>query len=80
MIQFADQVNVKLISQLISGISRVLQKLIRGFNGNTISISTVLSIPVLFENFKLNLNDLESVKLSSGSSLQFCYEIPDVLE
>ena len=80
MIQFADQVNVKLISQLISGISRVLQKLIRWFNGNTISISTVLSIPVLFENLKLNLNDLESAKLSSGLSLQYCYEIPDVVE
>ena len=34
--QFSDQVRVKDTSQLISGISKVLQKLLKYFNGTTI--------------------------------------------
>ena len=37
MIQLADQVKMKLISKLIKSISRVLQKLLKYFNGSTIS-------------------------------------------
>ena len=44
--QFVDQVRIKLISQLINGISRVLQKLLRYFNGTIISTSFVPSFPV----------------------------------
>ena len=43
--QFVDQVRIKLISQLINGISRVLQKLLRYFNGTIISTSFVPSFP-----------------------------------
>ena len=32
--QFADQVRIRLIPQLINGISRVLQKVLKYFNGN----------------------------------------------
>ena len=35
--QFADQVRMSLISQLINGVSRALQKLLRYFNGTLIS-------------------------------------------
>ena len=44
--QFADQVRMRLISQLINDISRVLQKLLKYFNGTTISTSFVPSAPV----------------------------------
>ena len=61
---------MRLTSQLINGISRVLQKLLEYFNGTIISTSFVLPsagvIPVIFI---LDLNDSESVKLSFGSSL-----------
>ena len=39
--QFADQVKIRLTSQLIKGISRVLKKLAKYFNGTIISISLV---------------------------------------
>ena len=41
--QFADQVR---ISQLINSISRVLQKLLKYFDGTIISTTFVLSFPV----------------------------------
>ena len=54
---------MRLISQLINGISRVLQKLLKYFNGTIISTSFVLPsggvFPVIFI---LDLNDSESVK------------------
>ena len=37
--QFSDQVKVKYISQLINGMSSVLQKLLKYFNSTTVSIS-----------------------------------------
>ena len=46
--QFADQVNHRFISQLISGVSRVLQKLRKYFNCTTISIFFVFSAAEVF--------------------------------
>ena len=68
--QVDDHVKIKLTSQLIKGISRVLQKLLKYFNGTT--ISTSFSLPatgVLRVIFILDLNYSESVKLSFGLSL-----------
>ena len=69
IIQVDDHVNVKLTSQLINDISRVLQKLFKCFNGTIISTSLVLPsagvIPIIFT---LNWNDSEFAKLSFGSS------------
>ena len=58
---------MRLILQLINGISRVLQKLPMYFN-NT-SISTLLSVEVLPVILVLNLNYSESAILLFGSSL-----------
>ena len=72
MTQFAGQVNTTLISQLICGISSILQKLLRYSNGIATSTFTVSSVSVLFTNLDLNLNDLDSVMLSFRSSQQYC--------
>ena len=56
---------MRLTSQLIKGISRVLQKLCKYFNGTIISPS--FSLPaagVFLVIFILDLNDSESAKLS----------------
>ena len=59
-----------LTSQLINGISRVLQKLLRYFNGTIISTAfSLLAAGDFSVIFLLDLNDLESAKLSFGSSL-----------
>ena len=60
MTKVADEVRIRLTSQLIKGIKRVFQKLPRYFNGAAISTSTVPLLPVLFVNLYLNLNDLKS--------------------
>ena len=61
---------MRLTLQLVNGVSRVLQKLLRYFNGTIISTSFSLPpagvFPVIFI---LDLNDLKSVKLSFHSSL-----------
>ena len=44
-IQFSDQVKIRFISQLISGISNVLQKLLKCFSGTTISTSFSVLLP-----------------------------------
>ena len=68
--QVDNQVKIKLISQLIKGISRFLQKLLRYFNGAIISTSFSLPTAGLFPViFILDLNDSVSVKLSFGLSL-----------
>ena len=55
-----DHVNIKIISQLIKGISRAFQKLVKYLIGAIISISFSLpSIEVLPVIFILDLNDLE---------------------
>ena len=65
--QFLDQVKISSISQLIKGISRVLQKLLKYFSGTIISISTLPAIVPLLPSpvwpviFALKLN--ESVAL-----------------
>ena len=81
IMQFADQVRIKLISHLIKGISRVLQKLLKYLNGTAISTSSVLtSTGVLPVIFALNLNDSESAMVAIGSSLQYCHKLPNVFE
>ena len=88
--QFLDQVKISSTLQLIKGISRVLQKLLKYSSGtiiSTFSIFTSLSVlPIIF-NLKLN----ESVSLApskitispslftAGTSLQYCHKLPDVL-
>ena len=62
MTKFADQVRIRLILQLIKGISRVLQKLLKYFNGTVISAFLISSLLVLFRNLDFSLNDSESVK------------------
>ena len=44
-IQFLDQVKINSTSQLISGIIKFLQKLLKCFNGTIISPFSVVSIP-----------------------------------
>ena len=46
MIHFSDQVKKIFISQIVDGISGVLQKLLKYFNGTIIWISLVPSFPV----------------------------------
>ena len=68
--QVDDHVKMRLISQLINGISRVLQKLLKYFNGTIISTSFVLPAAGVFPViFILDLNDSDCVMLSLGSSL-----------
>ena len=70
--QFADQVKVRLISELIKGISRVLLKLLKYFNGTAISAFITPSLLVAAKNLALNLNELESVMGFLDSSLLYC--------
>ena len=86
--QLDDHVKMRLTSQLIKGISKVLQKLLKYFNGTIISTSFVPSFPVRPVIFTLNLN--ESVALPSAKaiitslasraciSLQYCHKLPVV--
>ena len=69
------KVKMRLISQLFKGISRDLQKLLKYFNGTTIS-ALIPSFLVLFKNLDLNLNNSESIIGFFGSSLQKFYELP----
>ena len=61
MTQFADQVRIRLISQLIKGISIFLQKLLKYFKSTATSAFTMPSLVVLSNNLDLNLNDSELV-------------------
>ena len=92
MTQFADHVKISSTSQLIKGISKVVQKLLKYFNGTIISTSCILPSsqvwPVIFV-LKLNesvaLAPLKStIFLSSFTaviSLQHYYhKLPDVFE
>ena len=81
--EFLDQVKISSISQLIKGISRVLQKLLRYFSGTIISTLIIPSLLVWPVNLFLKLN--ESVLLAplkatifplpytAGISLQYCH-------
>ena len=64
--QFADQVRVRLISQFISNISRFLQKLLRYFNGTSLSTVFVPSLPIW--SFTFLLKSKESLVLLPGKS------------
>ena len=78
LLQFVDQ--LKIISQLISGISRVLWKVLKYFNGTDISTFTVPVPSVLFKELYLNWNESESAVLLSCSSLQYGRKLPDVFQ
>ena len=78
--QFADQVRIRLISQLTTDISKVLQKLLNYFNNTAIFASVIPALLVLSQNFDLNLNDSKSPILSFGSTLQYCHKLPHVFE
>ena len=68
--QVDDHVSLRLISQLISVISRILQKLLKYFNGTAILTSFVLPSAGFFPvNYALNLNDSKFAKVAFGSSL-----------
>ena len=61
MTQFADQVRIRLILQLIKCISIVLQKLLKYFNDKAISAFKLPRSLVLAKYLALKLNELESV-------------------
>ena len=65
--------------QLIKGFSRVLEKLLKYFNGTAILTSFVLSsagvFPVIFIS---DLNDSQFTIASVSSSLQYFHKLPDV--
>ena len=70
--QLDDHVKIRLTSQLIKGISKVLQKLLKYFSGTIISTSFVPPFPVRPVIFNLNLNEsvvLPSAKITVSSSL-----------
>ena len=88
---FWDQFRWKLILKLIKGIWRVLQKLLRYFNGTIISTFSLPLPPDWPAIFSSNLNELVSALTSSKpvisplsakacSSLQYCYKIQYVFE
>ena len=83
VIQFDDQVKIILILQLIKGISRALQKLLKYFNGTAISAFIISALLVLPNILDLKLHDSDSViaaLFNGGSSLQNWYKLPDVFE
>ena len=66
--QVDGHVKMRLTSQLIDGIARILQRLLQYFNSTIISASFVFPPTGLFPVFFiLDLNNSESVKLSFGS-------------
>ena len=86
--QVDDHVKIRLTSQLMKGISKVLQKLLKYFSGTIISTSFVPPFPVWPVIFALKLN--ESVVLPTvnsvislllfwaGISLQHYHKLPVV--
>ena len=80
MTHIADLVRIRPISQLIRGISRVLQKLLKSFDGTVITAPVMPSLLVLFNNLDLSLNASESPIGYLGSSMQNWFKVPDVFE
>ena len=86
--QLDDHVKIRLTSQLIKGISKVLEKLLKYFNGTNISTSFVPSFSVRPVIFALNLNEsvvlpsakikISSLAFRSGISLPYCHKLPVV--
>ena len=69
--QFADQANLRFISQMIRGTSRIMQRLLKYFNGITISKAFVLSRTGFL--FLLLLPEVEIIKNLICCHLdQFC--------
>lgn len=76
--QFADQVNMRLISMMISNISRIL-KLLKYLYGASMSIFfCIIIIRAIWCYSYLDLSDLESLTGSFCSSLQYCSWFPVV--
>ena len=69
----SDQDKMRLLSQLMEGISRVFQKLLKHFNGTFISASFIrLVLTVLPFMFCLVLNEamyISSMKISNSTSI-----------
>ena len=65
---------------MIKDIPRVLQKLLKYFNGTAIFAFIIPALLVLSQNFDLNLNGSDSVKTLFGSSLQYYHKRPNVFE
>ena len=61
MTQFAVQIRSRVSLPFISEISKVLQTLLKYFNGKAISRFAILALLELSESSDLNLNDLEAV-------------------
>ena len=60
--EFSDHVKIRFISQLIDGMSSVLQKLLKCFNGTTVSTSFSVMLPSNFPVILvLQSKDLESL-------------------
>ena len=77
--QFFNEVSCRLTSQLIKGISSVIQKLFRCFDGITISTSFALPTAVDFYIIlALILNDSKAVMLSFATPLLYWHKLPDV--
>ena len=79
--EFADQIRIRWISQLIKDISRILQKLLKYINGAGISTLFVLSCSGIFPIiFTLDWNDsvIAALSASPGSFLKSYHELPDV--
>ena len=74
--QCAGQVRIRLSSQLIKGISGVLQKLLKYFNGTAIFAFIIFLSWLLSKNF--DLNDSESVTLLFESSLENWYKVSNI--
>ena len=72
------------MKELISGVSRVLQKLLKYFNGDLISTYFVLPAVGLFPViFALHLNDSESFTAVLSASYYIsviCHKLPDSFE
>ena len=81
MLYFADQVDIKIISQLNRGHFKSYPKVTQSFNHTAISTFFVLPaagvLPIILA---LNLNDSESVMLSFGSSFWYFHKLANVFE
>ena len=62
---FADQVSIRLLSQLINVFSRFLQKLLKYFNGTITSTFFVSLLPVSLAIIPITLNKSVSLPVKS---------------
>ena len=79
---------MRFITQLINGISRVLQKLFKYFNSTIISTFLVAPTPVWSVAFLFNFkqsslpgkSSIVPTAIKAGSSLYYCLKLADVFE